>query len=77
MAVFFSQAPGSDKDPIQVPNRLVQLVVSQSNVDIHSLDDALQGYYSAALATSTHKTYRVAEQKYVAFCEKIEVKLLP
>ena len=26
MVVFFSQAPGSDKDPIQIPNHLVQLV---------------------------------------------------
>ena len=77
MAVFFLQAPCSDKDPIQIPTHLVQLVVSRSNMDICSLDDALQGYYSAALATSTHKTCRAAEQKYVAFCEKIEVKHLP
>ena len=26
MVVFFSQAPGSDKEPIQIPNHLVQLV---------------------------------------------------
>ena len=26
MVVFFSQAPGSNKDPIQIPNHLVQLV---------------------------------------------------
>ena len=32
--------------------------------------------YSAALATSTHKTYRAAKRKYVAFCEKFGVKLL-
>ena len=46
-------------------------------MDIHSLDNALQGYYSAALATSTHKTYRAAERRYVAFCEKFGVKPLP
>ena len=46
-------------------------------MDIHSLDDALKGYYSAALATSTHKRYRAAERKYVAFCEKFGVKPLP
>ena len=70
--LYFLQVPGLDKHPIQIPNHLVQLVVSQSNMDIRSLDDALQSYYSAALATSTHKT---AERKYVAFCEKFRVKL--
>ena len=46
-------------------------------MDIHSLDDALQGYYSAALATSTHKTYKAAERRYVSFCEKFGVNPLP
>ena len=46
-------------------------------MDIHSLVDALQGYHSADLATSTHKTYRAAERKHVVFCEKFGVKPLP
>ena len=46
-------------------------------MDIHSLDDALQSYYSAALASSTHKTYKAAERRYVTFCAKFGVNPLP
>lgn len=46
-------------------------------MDIHSLDKALQGYYFAALASSTHKTYKAAERRYASFCEKFEVNPLP
>ena len=46
-------------------------------MDIHSLDDALQSYYSAALASSTHKTYKAAERHYVTFCAKFGVNPLP
>ena len=33
------------------------------------MDRAVQGYFAAALAPATHKTYKVAERRYVAFCE--------
>ena len=47
-------------------------------MDIYSLDDTLQGYYSAAaLATSTHKMYKATKRRYVAFCEKFGVNPLP
>lgn len=37
-------------------------------LDIHSLDPAVQQYYSAALTDSTHKTYRAAGRRYNNFC---------
>ena len=46
-------------------------------MDIHSLDKALQRYYSAALASSTHKTYKAAERRNASFFEKFEVNPLP
>ena len=38
-------------------------------MDIHKLDKALYTYYAAALAPSTHNTYRTAEKRYVNFCK--------
>ena len=46
-------------------------------MDIHSLDHAVRSYYSAGLAKSTHKTYSVAEKRYVAFCEAFNLKPFP
>ena len=37
-------------------------------MDIHRLDQAVQEYYTAALTSATHKTYKAAEQKYLTFC---------
>ena len=45
-------------------------------MDIHSFYKTIQGYYSAALASSTHKTYKAAERRYASFCEKFEVNPL-
>ena len=41
------------------------------------MDKAVQGYFAAALAPATHKTYRVAERRYVAFCESFGITPLP
>ena len=46
-------------------------------MDIHSLDKAVQRYYSAALAPSTKKTYKAAEKRYLDFCKSFSITPLP
>ena len=46
-------------------------------MDIHSLDKAVQHYYSAALAPSTKKTYKAAEKRYLDFCKSFSITPLP
>ena len=36
-------------------------------MDIHSLDGAVQAYFAAGIADSTHKTYRTAERRFTKF----------
>lgn len=46
-------------------------------MDYHSLDDAVQGYFAAALASSTHSTYKTAERRYLSFCSSFHITPLP
>ena len=46
-------------------------------MDVNSLDGAVQHYFTAALAQSSHKTYKVAANKYLAFCESFILSPLP
>ena len=48
-----------------------------SRLDIHRLDQAVQRFYQAALTTSTHKTYKAAERKYLSFCTNFSLPPLP
>ena len=38
-------------------------------MDIHSLDGAVQVYFVAGIADSTHKTYGTAERRFNKFCK--------
>ena len=55
MTLFSPRYLGQPRDP----RSLNSAGVPQPNMDIYSLDDTLQSYYSAALANSTHKTYKM------------------
>ena len=46
-------------------------------MDVHSLDGAVQHYFTAALAQPFHKTYGAAANKYLAFSESFKVSPLP
>ena len=46
-------------------------------MDVHSLDGAVQHYFTAALAQSSHKTYRAVANKHLAFCESFKLPPLP
>ena len=46
-------------------------------MDIHRLDQVVQQYYSAALTSSTHKTYKAAERKCLSFCNEFSITPIP
>ena len=46
-------------------------------MDIHKLDQAVLRYYQAALTSSTHKTYKAAEKRYLTFCNNFSLPPLP
>ena len=45
---------------MQYPTSIGRSTSRKHHLDIHSLDEAVQGYFAAALALATHKTYKVA-----------------
>ena len=47
------------------------------HMDVHQLDEAVRRYFTAALATSTRKTYLAAERHYQTFCSSFNIKPLP
>ena len=46
-------------------------------MDLHILDPAVRLYFSSALATSSHRTYKTAENKYLTFCNSFRLQPLP
>ena len=46
------------------------------HMNICQLDEAVWRYFTAALATSTRKTYSAAERCYQSFCSSFNIKLL-
>ena len=46
-------------------------------MDLHLLDPAIRLYFSSALAVSSHKTYKAAENKYLSFCKNFSLQPLP
>ena len=46
-------------------------------MDVYSLDGTVQHYFTAALAQSSHKPYKAAANKYLAFCESFKLSPLP
>ena len=46
-------------------------------MDIHRLDQVVQQYCSAALTSSTHKTYKAVECKYLSFCNNFSATPIP
>ena len=49
----------------------------QHYMDYHSLDSTVQVYFAAALAPSTHSTYKAAERRYLSFCSNFHITPLP
>ena len=46
-------------------------------MDVHSLDGAVQHYFTSALAHSSYKTYTAAANKYLTFCRSFHLSPLP
>ena len=51
--------------------------LSEYNLDIHELDQVVQRLYRAGLSASSHKTYQVAQRRYLAFCTDFSLNALP
>ena len=50
---------------------------SEHHMDLHLLDPAIRLYFSSALAVSSYKTYKAAENKYLSFCNNFSLQPLP
>ena len=46
-------------------------------MDPHLLDPAIRLHFSSALASSSHKTYKAVENKYLTFCNNFSLRPLP
>ena len=46
-------------------------------MDIHKLDKAVRHYFTAALVTSSHKTYKEAEHCHSQFCQDFSITPFP
>jgi len=53
------------------------LDISGHNMDLQKLDQAVQGYFRAGLAPSSHKTYLSAERWYLESCKGFKLDPLP
>ena len=51
--------------------------VSKYNLNIHRLDEVVQGLYRAGLSAASHKTYQVAQRRYLEFCIDFALTPLP
>lgn len=70
-SLFLSQVPNATQEPAMVPLSYVCSIPAnrEHHMDVHGLDGIDQHYFTAALAQSSHKTYRAAANKYLTFCE--------
>ena len=73
---FFSDVKSSSEASRSTPSTH-KSVDPEHHMDVHSLDGAVQHYFSAVLTQSTHKTYQATANKYFAFCESFNLKTLP
>ena len=70
---FLQQVPKASRIPSTIPQPLLELLA----INIHSLDSVVRSYYTAGLATSTHKSYASAKRCFLAFCENFGLKPFP
>ena len=56
----------------RTPRELVTLLTQNLSWISPAWDSAGQHYYSAVLATSTIRTYKAAEHRYLDFCSKLQ-----
>jgi len=51
--------------------------IQDHSTAIHSLDQVVFHYFISTLSSSTHKTYKAAEKRYLQFCSNFLVSPLP
>ena len=50
---------------------------STLRLDLDTVDQDVEHYFSRGLATTTHKTYQAGQRYYLEFCEQVTVSPLP
>ena len=64
-------------DPIFSSRSTACTVGPGHSLDLHSLDGAVQVYFAAGLAKSTHRTYETAGKRYTDFCRDFALNPFP
>ena len=64
-------------DPIFSSRSTACIVGPGHSLDLHSLDGAVQAYFAAGLAKSTHQTYKTAGKRYTDFCRNFALNPFP
>ena len=76
--LFLSQVSQASCCPSRIPLPIIKLLeCNLTYMDYHSLDVTVQGYFAAALALSTHSTYKTAKHRYLSFCTSFHITPLP
>ena len=73
-SLFLSQMPHINQEHSPAATGAIS---SEHHMDLHILDPAIRRYFSSALATSSHKTYKAAGNKYLTFCNNFSLQPLP
>ena len=74
MSFFRSQVPKACQIPSLVPAPLLALLALDT---AGSLDGAVQVYFAAGLAKSSHRTYKTAGKRYMDFCRDFALNPFP
>ena len=72
---LYSSLPFTGLSSRRSPPSVITKDHPQSSV--YSIDQAVCRYFVAALSSSTHKTYKAAERRYLQFCNNFSLTPLP
>ena len=73
MLLFYSQAPDADSQPAKLSTALVSLVSQH----ITWTSTSWIKLFKAGLSSASHKTYQVAQRRYLTFCTDFALTSLP
>ena len=75
---FHSMYPQAQQCPSSIPHLLLTMVLRpDSDLDISKLEGDVLTYFARGLSPSTMRTYKSAKQRYLVFCQNINIPPLP
>ena len=77
MCPFSNHRSPKHPDPIFSSRSTACTVGPRHSLDLHSLDGAVQAYFAAGLAKSTHRTYETVGKRYTDFCRDFALNPFP